>query len=218
MTGRAPILASALIADSISALGIPGGALAGASFQIVLERIQTKRLDVARSILLSEIRRGDRFLSDPEIEEWVYIYYRYFRAAHEGAAHRNLRLMARVIAGQIEFRSLFADEFLRYADILATLRREEVVLLATVCRFLTDPETTNEDKKHGKAFAMAGPVLIPSLFRTDQDFEAVAASLTRTGYIVPTPALGGMNYGITAAFEALNKLARLDTLSEADMS
>lgn len=72
---------------------------------------------------------------DPgETDEFVAILYRYLSKAQEGAACLNLRLMARVVREQLEGPGLYASEFLRYSELLASLTREEVILLATRCR------------------------------------------------------------------------------------
>jgi hypothetical protein len=65
---------------------------------------------------------------------------RYLRAAQEGAARLNLRLMARVVVGKAHAgEPLYADEFLRYADTLASLARNEVVLLGALIRHNAQP-------------------------------------------------------------------------------
>ncbi len=219
MTNRLPAVFGAVLGDILAACQLPGGNLAGMTAEALLRHFLKDRLEAAHAILIAEVRRGSRDITDPEIEEAVSIAYRYIRAAREGTARRNLRLMARVIAGQMEFGALVADEFLRHADTLASLRREEVILLATVCRNLTKPDVPDEEKRYGKTFISAGPELIPNLFPTADDFSAAAAALTRTGYLVPHPAMGGgTNYGIGSALERLNRLARLDAMTLDDLA
>src|SRR5712692_6521403 len=54
------------------------------------------------------------------------------RAAQEGAARLNLRLLAKVIAGQFQAGRLVADEFLHHAERLALLSRDEVVVIGMI--------------------------------------------------------------------------------------
>jgi hypothetical protein len=60
------------------------------------------------------------------------VIVRYLRAAREGAARLNLRLLAKVIAGQLQLGRLVADEFLQYAEALGSLSRDEVVVIGTL--------------------------------------------------------------------------------------
>ena len=81
------------IEEIFSCLSIPGGATASH----ILHKVFEKKAIEARDILLQEMSQGGA----PEIAEddAVYIIYRYLRAAQEGAARVNLRLLAQVIAG-----------------------------------------------------------------------------------------------------------------------
>ena len=110
------------------------GDLAGARFAVAVQQVQRRRAERARDILLDELSRGEKTVSVPEVEEAAAVLLRYGRAAQEGAARLNLRLMAKVIAGQVHQQALYADEFLRHADIIAGLRREEVTLLGALQR------------------------------------------------------------------------------------
>ena len=110
------------------------GNLAGFGFGLVAQRLQRRRAERARDILLDELRRGERVLSASEVDETVAVLLRYGRAAQEGAPRLNLRLMAKVIASQAQNSTLYADEFLHHAEMLAGLRREEIVLLGIVHR------------------------------------------------------------------------------------
>lgn len=60
--------------------------------------------------------------------------YRYARAVHEGVGRVNLRLLAAVLAGQLAHGAVYADEFYRWADVLAGLTTEEIVVLAGYLR------------------------------------------------------------------------------------
>jgi hypothetical protein len=60
------------------------------------------------------------------------VVVRYLRAAREGAARLNLRLLAKAIAGKLQSGRLVADEFLQYAEALASLSRDEIIVIGTM--------------------------------------------------------------------------------------
>ncbi|CAB3775261.1 hypothetical protein LMG29542_08643 [Paraburkholderia humisilvae] len=96
------------IGDMFSLTNVPGGNVAG----YALKQLFAKRLDSAREILLEELARGDIRVSEGDLEEGVAIVYRFLRAAQEGTARVNLRLLSQVIAKQAWQGTMKADEFL----------------------------------------------------------------------------------------------------------
>ena len=143
-----------------------------------------RRQDDARQILLDELRKGEKTLHQiEEVDELAAMVYRYSRAAQEGAARLNIRLMAKVIAGQFQAGALVADEFLAYADMLGSLRRDEVILIAVLYSF---------EKEGGKGFSpawvwdKAKELLIPKLFEDNGLMIAAGYATARTGLVIPT--------------------------------
>jgi len=171
-----------------------------------LARVKRRRLERARDILLQQIRQGNADLSDVgSDEEVVAVLYRYTRAAQEGAARLNLRLMAKVIAGQVAVGPLYADEFLRWASVLEGLSREEVMRLAATYRQQdAHPDDPGARKRATKA------ELVPSVFSTEEEFYAAGGALTRTGLLSATPGWGEMVFKGTPQLERLVRLASLD--------
>jgi hypothetical protein len=104
-----------------------------------------RRAEQARDILFEELRRAS--LSEAQAaseDDAIAVIVRYLRAAREGAARLNLRLLAEAIAGKLRSGQLFADEFLQYAETLASLSRDEVVVIGTFInsgRFITGRRT-----------------------------------------------------------------------------
>lgn len=90
------------------------------------ERKRTKkRWEKARDIGLSEMRRGNRLETDViDADEYVAIVYRYLRAATEATATLNLRILAKVMHGQILCQTVNVSEFLAYSDTVSTLSHE----------------------------------------------------------------------------------------------
>jgi hypothetical protein len=111
--------------------------------------------------------------------------YHYFRAAHEGAARINLRLMARVIAGQARQGRLDADEFLPYVYILTSLRKPEIVLLGAYYRnwmSLAARAHGDSENRAQETYHLSGTELVPSLYPDWGEFASGLSALVRTGF------------------------------------
>jgi uncharacterized protein with PIN domain len=109
MQEQLPALLSALVGDAFGAGGWLMGNVAGTGIAIAVQQVQRRRAERARDILLDEVRLGEKVLNAPEMEEAAAVLLRYGRAAQEGAARLNLRLMAKVIAGMVYQQALYAD-------------------------------------------------------------------------------------------------------------
>jgi len=129
-------LINAAAVDLLQALDFtPAGTLV-ATANLALKRLVKKRGERARKIVLEEMRRGAR---DPievaNADEFVAMAFRYSRAASEGAARINLRLMAKVMRSQVVDPACFASDFLAYADLISSLRRDEIIYLGTMLKW-----------------------------------------------------------------------------------
>src|SRR5438105_4782962 len=116
-----PAIIGALVSDAFELSGTHGGSVAGAVIGLYFRR----RGEQARDILFEELRRAN--ISDAQVapeDDAIAVIIRYLRAAREGTARLNLRLLAKAIAGKLQSSGLVADEFLQYAQALATLSRE----------------------------------------------------------------------------------------------
>lgn len=178
----------ALVSDILSACGIPGGSSLQEATRVLLQR----RLVRARDILREELRHGRIELAEAGAEdEFAAILFRYQRAAIEGAARLNLHLLAAVAAGQAARGGFAADEFLAWADMLALLRREEVILIATLHRIerhlhATDPDAADLLHRVRREVERA---LIPDPFGVADEVWAAAGACVRTGLV---RVIGGM--------------------------
>src|SRR5258708_37330281 len=119
---------TAVIGDVLSALQVPGGGFFGKLGDKYLERKQRE----ATEILTGEVAKGSpepiNFIesdTDPLIE----ITYRFSKAAADGAARENLRLLAQVIAGLKKNKALEPDKFRKWANILEQLTRDELMVI-----------------------------------------------------------------------------------------
>ncbi|MBM3567994.1 MAG: hypothetical protein FJX46_04475 [Alphaproteobacteria bacterium] len=154
--------------DAFALSGIPGSALLGEAFKAVME----KRMRHARDVLTEELKRGA--ISIPEAsaaDPLAAMLFRYIRAAQEGSARLNLRLLAQVIAGQAHCGNLIADEFLYYADILSGLKREEIIFVAELHRALANTRQNNAEVQvqNLEALKLLTQKLVPEPFASPMD-------------------------------------------------
>lgn len=218
MSDKLPALLSGVVADAMTGFASGGAATGGAVAGIALSKLFEKRLKTARDILTEQLRRGDKTLNDvADLEEAVAVTYRYARAAQEGAARLNLRLMAKVIAGQAHLGNLVADDFLYYADLLASLRREEVILIATIHRHKKDfmEQTGKSDKEVALAeiWPNVEADLIPVLFEDKENLLATATAASRTGLLTVGQSYGG--FGKFSTSPLMNRLGHLVDFEDA---
>ncbi|WP_246084987.1 hypothetical protein [Rhizobium glycinendophyticum] len=178
-------LFGALAGDYMAGTGLPLTSTVPAAGALTLRALLEKRTRRARDTLLAEIRLGHRSIDFHDADEAAAIIYRYMRAAEEGAARLNLRLLAAVIVGSAKGPGLYADEFLRWADILAGLKREEVITLGVMQRLA--------DQEPPLVTAGMAPTLLywlncTAVLQSDYGIEsnvatAMAHALLRTGLV-----------------------------------
>ena len=208
MLEQLPSLLSAAIGDGFTLRNLCGG-LVGLAVSRVVAALLAHRTEIAREILIQEVRHGERPMTSGQIEDGVAVAYRYFRAAQEGAARLNLRLMAKVIAGRARLGNLVADEFLADADILASLRRNEIVLLATMYQ-------ARRDTNLGDPEAWAEKQLVPEPFANKAELTATTAAVVRTGLIETAPRWDLMGYTLTPLLDRLVSLEDIDAALQAE--
>ncbi len=208
-----PSLLSAIVGDVFGAKQWVAGNLAGYGIAQAVQHLMRRRAEQAHHILLDELRNGEKTLSSTEVEESIAVLLRYGRAALEGSARLNLRLMAKVIAGQTQQSALYADEFLRQADVVAGLKREEVVLLGAFQRYWISPETramASDNDRMNEVQRQMLSELIPEPFEDIAEFVATESAVVRTGFLSGIATFGGTIYRPTRAFERLCSLVSID--------
>lgn len=177
------------------------------SLKWAYHQLHEKRINDASEILLEEIRKGhSSILEADDVYSFVAITERYFRAAQEGAARLNLRLMAKVIANQKLNGNLSADEFLYHADILASLRVNEIILLGKFHVRYKEAQAENLQDFASARIATQNVLkeLIPDPFENEKEIMATAHAVTRTGLLLPHPgAVGGPTFEPTVLLEKL---------------
>ncbi len=110
--------------------------------------------------------------------------------------------------------NLKADEFLYYADILASLRREEILILGALHKY----EAALPSDKRATADPALNPMartrdeIVPAVLTTIDDFYATLGALTRTGLVIANAVLDGITYQTSPLMARLVKLAPFDGL------
>lgn len=205
MAGKAVATVAAVFGDMLSLVGVPTGTATQ-----LLRSVFHRRTEAARDIFLDEMRHGEKTMDADEVEEAVTVVYHYLRAAQEGSARANLRVMARVIDGQARRGRISADEFLPYASILATLREAEIVLLGTYYRHWMSDAAGVEgggDVRAQKATLFTANELVPAPYPDKYEVMAAQGALIRTGFFRTIAAANGDFYAPTRFFLALCEIA-----------
>ncbi len=193
----------AMLNEALAHFSIPGGAVASALLSGVFE----KKAAEAREILLEEISQGT--LPEMAEDDAVYIIYRYLRAAQEGSARLNLRLLAQVVAGSKSGQILTADHFLYYADVISSLRYDEIVLLGTFIRRFEGIDNKKDDS-FGTAMKNVQADLIPAIFPTEDDFKGCASAVLRTGLLTAISGWGSLLYEPTPSLFTFASMLSVD--------
>ena len=175
-------LFNAVVSDALNAAHFAAASTGATTASEMLRAITEQRQAVAANLLLDELKLGRRTLENAELPPSVAIFHRIQRAAEEGAALLNLRLLAGVFAGQVVHRSIAADDFLYLADILAPLKREEVIVLGTFARLQADSNLQPDSARDLQLKVLEE--LVPHVFYNDDAFMATAGALLRTGFLM----------------------------------
>jgi len=99
---------TAIVGDVLSALQVPGSGFFGKLGDKYLERKQSE----AAEILIDEVSKGSPEpinFTESDTDPLIVIIYRFSKAAADGAARENLRLLAQVIAGLKRNKALDGD-------------------------------------------------------------------------------------------------------------
>ncbi|WP_296739946.1 hypothetical protein [Mesorhizobium sp.] len=188
--------------------GVSGGATSAGTF--ALNKLLDARVTRARDILIEELKLGSKQSADIAPEDAAAVTMRYMRAAIEGTARLNLRLLAAVAAGQPASPSFYPDEFLAIADSLASLRREEVILLGVIQRQARkfDFKIPND----GNFWLACLAILHNEHGISRDDADGYAASCLRSGFVTN---LGGL-YGMGHAYMPSARMKSFDKIMDVE--
>jgi hypothetical protein len=175
----------AMIADLLGAIGVPGGS----AVQVAFDSYQARRIEHARKILLAELKANSKAKWQVANEDALFgAIHRFERAAIEGAGRHNLQLLAKAMKGTLLAGDLTADRFNVFADVLATLSRNECWLLGR-----THSACTDARKAHGSTSSGAGSealwnelvsACVPNRYPTKRHLTTALLAMQRTGLVI----------------------------------
>lgn len=178
-----PDMIGAIVAEGVGFLKTAGVTAGRAALATYL----AKRADAAREILFDELRSGDIAPEQVAAEDdGVAVVHGFVRAAWEGKARVNLRLLAKAIKGQLQLGNLVADDFFLHADALASLSRDEIILLATMLR------ERARSRPNGLWLNCMGDLNAAGWSK--DKILAVASRSLRSGFVTTGSGFGGMVY------------------------
>jgi hypothetical protein len=153
------------------------------------------RYERGRAILRSQLERAGATAEDfKDTEQFAAAALRYVRAVRDQAADENLRVLAQAMIGLARRQELWASDFLKFAEILAPLSRDELILIGFLMNehkaFYSTPRPANSDGKLWRIVTKKSQDLFPSL----QYIFTVATRAQRSGLIMQAIAGYGGGY------------------------
>lgn len=193
--------------------------LAGEVFDISLGeafgRLLQRRAAVARDILQEELARADIGVADAaDRDEAAAMVFEYTEASRQGAARRNLRMLAQVLAGSLATPPIYASEFLRWSRILSDLTAEEIIYLARLHQAYQMPEFDRSDgKKEYSALSkyLQARLISEGVARDGAEVSGILGALQRTGLVFYSAGgFGGAWHKPTRRLSDLLQLIRIE--------
>jgi hypothetical protein len=177
------------------------GGVAGATLDAWLNRNGLK----SREILLEQLADGslEHWEIAPE-DDLLSALWRYQRATIEGAARKNLKLLARAIVRPQPHEFIYASEFHQYANSVQDLSHLEIEFLAAMFRHrdLHDVDFT-------RFLDAVSNDCIPRVVPDRVTYIGIIASLLRTGLIYKGAFWNddGGTFKLTPAFSRVSAIA-----------
>lgn len=177
--------------DALSMMGLPASSL-GSMFKAYFEgKMKEARDELVAAIQDGKVGPGDAANKD----QTIAVIYRYFVAARDGTARRNLRLMAKAVVGLLKEDRLSVDEFTRFAPILSELTERQMIVAVPFCQSFDELMAHENDqaKASMNAFTQIIKELVPEKLPDEQEVKAVLWEITGRG-LVTAEFLGGTNF------------------------
>jgi hypothetical protein len=167
-----------------------------------------KRHERAQNILRSELERSGVTAEDfRDADQLAAAALRYHRAARDQAMDENLRILAQAMVGLSRRDELWASDFLKYAEILAPLSRDELILIGRVMAEDAQLATPPPPGSTGlwKVLKTSG------LFPSEEYLAAIATRAQRSGLISPITGWGGTHYELTPMGREVRSIVDIPT-------
>ena len=188
-----------------------GGISAG---RAALAAYLKSRSAAAREILFEEVRTSGKLPEQVVAhDDGIAVIHGYMRAAWEGRARVNLRLLAKAITGQLQTGTLVADEFYLYAEALAGLSRDEIILIAALHRHHSKLPNVPEDQmgeREKQAPWLATVEELQGNGWSADKISAVAGRCQRSGLVIAKSAWDDLAYKASPMLGDLCKTVDFD--------
>lgn len=218
-----PAFVSAITADGLAVLmNQPPTATISNLLGTAYESWLGNKAKVSHDILISEISKAKRLSNDVQPNTFFGLLHRYLNATKQGAARRNLHLMAQVLAGSLEQDCPFqADKLASHAELVANLTRDEIKFLAvfwsshiqasTSPAVAIDPDVSDGQKIQIATHNLALERLVPTVLPSSLEFFATGGALARTGLLVARTVWNGTRFDTTSRLGELVQLCNFET-------
>ncbi|MBY0260142.1 hypothetical protein [Methylobacterium sp.] len=194
------LTAVSFVSDILSAAQLPGSSV----LQRAVEKAYERRKQAAINGLLDAIavvgQENVQFGTE-EADELVQMMLRYVKAASEGAARQNLKLLALVIFGLKSNKTLVFDKFQECANVLEDMTRDEILFLGKFYKYLESGENENRLVQYLNTIDST---------EAKRETEMIAASLQRHGLLIPISVFSSTDYIATSKFFNICKLASIE--------
>jgi hypothetical protein len=182
----------------------PGAGFAAAA----IGRYLLGRAERAQGILRSALERAGATSEDfRDAAQLAAAALRYTRAARDQAADENLRILAQAMIGLARRQELWASGFLKYAEILAPLSRDDRLMAEDAKLAIPPPPGSTELWRTIKTL---------ELFPSEQYLAAVAVRAQRSGLINPITGWDGTHYELSPIGRELREIVDIPAVLQND--
>jgi hypothetical protein len=186
-----------------------------------LKAFINRRAKEAGQILLEEVRKANidaaRAASEDDV---IGVVFRFERAVREGTARLNIRLMAKAMAGRLKYNRLVADEFLLFADALAALSRDEIIVIAEMLIAYRAVQEKPPGPTAGDGIAAVpwhrAKLALENQGWTKDRITTAATRSQRSGFLIAQSAYGGLIFAVSDMLVELGKSVDFDDALRAE--
>lgn len=180
---------SSIISDAVTIIapGLPTASLCTA-IQMTTHHLLNRRTEEAFEILLEETRDGVFPSRTPDdISSVLGMMLRYQRAAIEGSAKINLRIMASIFKGVLEKDTIYPDKFQSMANRISDLTIEEIQTISLIYKYRRAVEKLKADSPTPLGFENFEKIasdVFGNMYDDARKMLAYCSSASRTGLVM----------------------------------
>jgi hypothetical protein len=193
-----PEVIGAVIETVVTSAGLEALAPGVGVGATIMARYWAARHEEGRRIFRSELERLGATGEDlSNVDEFAAGAVRYTRAVRDQAAAENLRLLVQAMVGLARREKLWASDFLQYADILATLSRDEIVVIGAIMAADEKYHAKRQPKPNEQSIWTEATYVLTREgrpFPSSDYVTAIAVRAQRSGLILPLQLVSGQAY------------------------